>query len=52
MSKQYEDMSKEELIRLVERLGEQHNEWRTLAIRYETNIKQLVNMSNEMEMKE
>lgn len=48
MSKQYEDMSKEELITLVKRLGKQHNEWRDLAIRYETNIKQLVNMSKEM----
>ena len=50
MSKQYEDMSKEELITLVKRLGESHNEWRDLAIRYETNIKQLVKMSNQMEM--
>ena len=32
MSKQYEDMSKEELITLVERLGESHNEWRATAL--------------------
>ena len=48
MSKQYEDMSKEELIRLVERLSRQHNDWRDLAIRHETSIKQLVHMSKEM----
>ena len=32
MSKQYEDMSKEELITLVKRLGESHNEWRATAL--------------------
>tara|TARA_R110002051_G_scaffold324719_1_gene423302 strand:- start:1841 stop:1993 length:153 start_codon:yes stop_codon:yes gene_type:complete len=48
MSKQYENMSKEELIALVKRLSEQHNEWRALAIRHETSIKQLVEMSREM----
>ena len=34
MSKEYEDMSKEELITLVRRLGESHNEWRRLAVGY------------------
>ena len=34
MSKEYEDMSKEELITLVKRLGEQHNEWRRKAVCY------------------
>lgn len=48
MSKQYEDMSKEELITLVKRLGKQHNDWRDLAYRYETSIKQLVHMGKEM----
>jgi len=48
MSKQYEDMSKEELIALVERLTMQHNEWRDLAVRHETSIKQLVHMGKEM----
>ncbi len=48
MSKQYEDMSKEELITLVKRLGKSHNDWRDLAIRYETSIVQLVDMSNKM----
>ena len=48
MSKQYEDMSKEELITLVKRLGKSHNDWRALAIRYETSIVQLGDMSNKM----
>ena len=41
-------MSKEELITLVKRLGESHNVWRDLAIRYETTIKQLQDMNKEM----
>mgnify|MGYP003126724468 FL=1 len=31
MNRTYEDMSKQELITLVERLSVQHDEWRRLA---------------------
>ena len=47
MSKQYEDMSKEELITLVKRLGESHNEWRRLAVGYAKILKS-TNLPPEM----
>ena len=47
MSKEYEDMSKEELITLVKRLGKSHNEWRRLAVGY-AKVMKSTNLPPEM----
>ena len=48
MSKQYEDMSKEELITLVKRLGKSHNEWRRLAVAFNAKVLKSTNLPPEM----